>query len=424
MVDRAVRMGLGVFVGVWVARYLGPSRFGSLNFAISFVALFGTLTTLGLDNIIVRDIVLNFSDAAEILGTSFALKFAGSVVAPLLAIGTILLVQPGDRAALFLVSLLSLGLFFQIFDTIDAFFQSQVKSRFTVWAKNSAFLIAAAVRITLIRTHGPVWSFAAAQVGEFALGAIGLLAVYRWTGGDMSQWRVSKTRALTLLAQSWPVILSGMAIMIYMRIDMVMLKVMQGDKAVGIYAAATRVSEVWYFIPTAIVSSVSPAIIRVRDQRELYYLRIRRLFSIVTIIAVVIGSAIALGSHWIIHRLYSDAFRAASPVLAVHIWASIFVFLGVAQGPWDFSENLLKLGFYRTLAGAISNILLNIFLIPRYGALGAAIATVISYSISGVFANAFHPLTRPIFGMQLRSLLLPDLWSHAGEPGQSGNPVE
>lgn len=410
MLDRIIRMGMGVVVGVWVARYLGPSRFGSLNFAISFVALFGTLTTLGFENIVVKEIVIDGSRVPELLGTAFALRLGASVLAPFLAVLAVFVVQPHDSLAILLVSLLSIGLFFQAFDTIDSYFQSQVRSKLTVWAKNSAFLSAAAFRLYLIHRKGPVWTFAAAQVAELALGAFGLVVLYQWSGGRVSQWRFSKRRAVELLKQSWPVILSGMAIMIYMRIDMVMLKVMQGDAAVGIYAAATRVSEVWYFIPSAIVSSVAPAIIRVRNNHALYYSRLRRLFSLMSLIAIVIGSSIALMSHWIIHLLYSDAFMAAAPVLAVHIWASVFVFLGLAQAPWDFAENLLKLGFYRTLAGGGSNVLLNLVLVPRYGPLGAAIATVISYAVSGVFANAFDRRTRSIFFLQLKSILPIKLW--------------
>jgi polysaccharide transporter, PST family len=410
MVDRVIRMGMGVFVGVWVARYLGPARFGSLNFAISFVALFGTLTTLGLEMIVVREIVRDASEISEILGTTLALRLAGSILAPLTAIATIRILQPTDAEALILVGLLSIGLIFQAFDSIDSYFQSQVKSKLTVWAKNSAFLIVAGIRVLLIHIKAPLWSFAAAQVAELALGAVGLVIVYQWTGGRILTWRSSKRRAIELLKHSWPVILSGMAIMIYMRIDMVMLKIMQGDSAVGLYAAATRVSEVWYFIPSTIVSSVSPSIIRAKDNPPLYYGRLQRLFSFMTFISVIIGSGIALSSRWIIHFLYSSAYDAASPILAIHIWASVFVFLGVAQTPWDFSESLLQLGFSRTLIGAISNFLLNLILIPKYSALGAAVATVVSYAISGVVANAFSPKTRPIFFMQFRSLFLKNLW--------------
>jgi PST family polysaccharide transporter len=410
MVDRLVRMGMGVFIGVWVARYLGPSRFGSLNFATSFIALFATLTTLGLENLVLREIVLHPEKTPEILGTGFTLRLAGSTLAPILAIATIRIIQPHDHVAILLVSLLSIGLFFSAFDAIDSYFQSQVQSKLTVWAKNSAFLLMAATRVFLIHLEAPLWTFAAAQVAELVLGALGLVLAYIWSGGHFGHWRVKKERAVELMTQSWPVILSGMAIMVYMRIDMVMLKVMQGDHSAGIYAAATRVSEVWYFIPTAIVSSVSPAIIRVRENHALYYRRIGRLFSGMTLVALIIGSAIAACSHWIIHILYSNAFSAAGPILAVHIWASVFVFLGVAQAPWDFSENLLKLGFYRTLSGAIANVLINLVLIPRDGAMGAAVATVVSYAISSVFANAFSAKTRPIFLMQMRSFVLAGIW--------------
>jgi polysaccharide transporter, PST family len=412
MVDRVVRMGLGLFVGVWVARYLGPEEFGSLNFAVSFVALFATLTTFGLEGMVARNIILDAHAAPEILGTAFALRMSGSILAPLLAIASIRLIQPNDSTVLILVSLLSIGLIFQAFDTIDSYFQSQVLSKLTVWAKNAAFLALAAVRILLVHFKAPLWSFAAAQVVESALGAIGLVLVYRWGGGRLSNWSVRKWRAIQLLRQSWPIMLTGMAIVIYMRIDMIMLKLMQGDSAVGIYATATRVSEVWYFIPMAIVSSVAPAIIRAKDYASprIYYARIARLFSLMSFLAIVIGSGVAICSHWIITGLYSDEFRAAAPVLAVHVWASVFVFLGLAQGPWNMAENLLKLGFYRTLAGAAVNVLLNLILIPRFSALGAAIATVVSYAIAGVFANAFDVRTRPIFFLQLKSFIPSKFW--------------
>jgi PST family polysaccharide transporter len=410
MVDRVVRMGIGLFVGVWVARYLGPAQFGSLNFALAFVALFGTVTTLGLEGIVVREVLHNAQDTHEILGTTLALRSGGGLLAFGLSIATICLIQPHDKQALLLVSILSLTLVFQAFDTIDSFFQSQVQSKITVWAKNGAFLVFAAIRVSLIYAKAPVWAFAAASAGEIVLGAIGLVLGYRLSGGRMSAWHSSRKRAALLLKQSWPVIFAGMAIMVYMRLDMVMLKMMKGDYAVGLYSAATRVSEVWYFIPMGIVSSVSPAIMRVKDDPELFYSRLRKLFSLMTLTACVIGSIVALASHAIIRILYSTSYSGAAPVLAIHVWASVFVFLGVAQSPWDLSKNLLTLSLYRTIAGAIINVAMNLYLIPRYSAMGAAIATVVSYAISGVFANAFSARTRPIFYMQMKSFIPHRFW--------------
>lgn len=410
MVDRVVRMGMGLFVGVWVARYLGPVQFGSLNFSIAFITLFGTVTTLGLEGIVVREVLHNAQHTHEILGTTLALRSGGGLLAVGLSIATLRLIQPHDRQALLLVSILSLTLVFQAFDTIDCFFQSQVQSKITVWAKNSAFLVFAAVRVSLIYAKAPLWSFAASYAGEIALGAFGLMLGYRLSGGRVFAWRSSKTRAIYLLKQSWPVIFAGMAIMIYMRLDTVMLKMMKGDYAVGLYSAAIKVSEVWYFIPLAIVSSVQPAIMRVKDDPELFYGRLRKLFSLMTMTACILGSIVALTSHAIVRILYTNSYNGAGAVLAVHVWASVFVFLGVAQSPWDLSKNLLTLSLYRTIAGAIINVAMNLYLIPRYSAMGAAIATVVSYAISAVFANAFSSRTRPIFYMQMRSFIPYRFW--------------
>jgi len=405
MADRVLRMGVGLFVGVWVARYLGPAQFGSLNFALSYIALFGSLTSLGLDGIVIRQIVGDSRNTLGVLGSTLALRLGGAFLALLASVIIINFVEPHDPMALLLVSIVAIGLIFQAFDTIDSYFQSQVQSKFSVWAKNIAFLVVAGLRVILIHLKAPVWAFAVAGVAELALGAVALWIAYGMVGGSLLKWRTSWKMSVDLLKQGWPLVLSGMAIMIYMRIDMVMLKLMKGDAAAGLYAAATKVSEVWYFIAIAIVSSVSPAIMRSRSDPQLYYDRLRTLFSVMIMISVTIGSGIALASHWIVERLYSDAYVQAAPVLAVHIWASVFVFIGVAQSPWDISEDFLKLALYRTVAGAVSNIVINLFLIPRYAALGAAIATVVSYAISSFVANAFDARTRPIFFLQLKSLL-------------------
>ncbi len=145
MVDRILRMGIGVVVGVWVARYLGPMRFGSLNFALAFVSLLGTAATLGTDNLIVREIVVGDTDVHATLGTTLALRLAGATAGVLIALAAVRFIQPGDRTTSVLVGITSIGLFFQAFDTIDSYFQSQVRSKLTVWAKNTAFLALAGV---------------------------------------------------------------------------------------------------------------------------------------------------------------------------------------------------------------------------------------------------------------------------------------
>ena len=408
--DRVVRMGVGVIVTVLVARYLGPHNFGTLSFAQAFVALFGTVTGLGLDLILVREIVKDLSLAGVMLGTAVALRASASLLAMAAAIAIAYAMDPHDRISLIVVSILSLSLALQVLDTLDAFYQSQVQSKLTVWSKNTAFLVMAGWRLVLIHMKAQVWAFAAAQILELTLGAMGMVICYRWMYGGAHRWRFQKRLALDLLRQCWPVILSSMAVMVYMRIDMVMLKAMQGDTAVGLYNAATRISEVWYFIPMAMVSSASPAIIRTRPNRDLYYRRLQQMFSFLTMFAVIVGSAMALSSHAIVRLLYSTAYQPAGAILAVHIWAGVFVFQGVAQSVWDYAEDMLKLSMYRTVTGAILNVGLNLILIPRLSGMGAAISTVIAYAVASVFANAFDRRTRPIFYMQMKAYLPTALW--------------
>ena len=405
--DRILRMGVGLFVGVWVARYLGVQQFGVFNYATAFVALFSTLSTLGLDAIVVRSIVREPEKRLQILGTTFWLKLIGGIAALVLAVSSIILLRHDDHLTISLVAILASVGIFQTFDTIDIWFQSQVQSKYTVIAKNTAFVITALIKVILISIHAPLIAFAWTALGEVGLGAIGLIISYRVRGYSPWLWPWSSPLAKTLLKESWPLILSGVTIMIYMRIDQIMLGQMIGDKAVGLYSAATRISEVWYFIPVAIASSVSPAIYAAKEVSEaLYYQRIKQLIRMLVLISLVISVPMSLMSGKLITILFGNGYAEAGKILAIHIWASLFVFMGVATSPWFIAEGLTEFSFHRTLIGAVVNVVLNFLLIPSYGGIGAAIATVIAYAIAAFLANGLNSKTHRIFIIQLKSLIL------------------
>jgi PST family polysaccharide transporter len=412
--DRALRMGMGLVVGLWVARYLGPEQFGLLNYAQAFVALFTALATLGLDRIVVRDLVQHPEKKGEILGTTLALRLAGALAAILVQGLTVYFIQPDNLLLHLLVAILGSAMVFQAFDSVDLWFQSQVQSRHTVIAKNAAFLLMGGVRVALILARQPLVAFAVAILGEAALGAFFLLLRYRHQRGDPGAWRVSGAWAKTLLRDGWPLILSGLAVMIYMRIDQIMLGQMGGNAAVGIYSAAVRISEVWYFIPIAITSSVAPSIIASRQLGEaLYYGRIQKLMRLMVLLSVGIALPMTFLGPLLVVRLYGTAFAASGPILALHIWTAVFVFLGLAQGPWLVAEGLMKVSLNRTLAGGVVNVLLNLYLIPRFGGMGAAWATLAAQATSTLLVNAVDPRTRRIFWMELRALNLLGGWKNA-----------
>ncbi|MEA5618345.1 flippase [Cronbergia sp. UHCC 0137] len=403
--DRILRMGIGIFVSIWVARYLGVEQFGILNYATAFVALFSTLSTLGLNSIVIRSIVRDPENREQILGTTFWLKLFGGVVSLLLSVATIVVMRRDDTLTIYLVSILASVGIFQSFDTIDLWFQSQVKSKHSVIAKNTAFAVAALLKVLLISFKAPLLAFACVTLTEVSLGAVGLIIAYRIQGYSLRWWCWSISLAKDLLKESWPLILSGLSVMIYMKIDQIMLGEMVGNEAVGVYSAAARISEVWYFIPMAIASSVTPSIFAAKEVSEaLYYRRLEQLLRLLVLISIVIALPMSLMSGTLITMLFGNGYAEAGKILAIHIWASLFVFMGVATSSWFIAEGLSEFSLRRTLIGAITNIILNFLLIPGYGGVGAAIATVISQAFASFLSNASHPKTRKIFHIQVKSL--------------------
>lgn len=403
--DKVIRMVVGVFVGVWLARYLGVAQFGLLSYAIAFASLFSAFASLGLDRIAVRDLVRHEDRKGIILGSVFTLKLAGGCLALFLAVSIIKLLQPDDVTTQWLVTIIAAGMIFQSADVFDYWFQAKVQSRYSVFAKSSAFLTMSAVKIGLILNGAELIAFAWAALVEVALGSIGLLIAFSSTGNSFNDLKTSRKVITELLRESWPLLLSGLAIILYMRIDQVMLGNMAGEHEVGLYSAALKLSEAWYIIPTIIISSLMPAITTARSQsRNDYYGLVKKTFILLARSAYVVAIPMTIFSVPLITILFGEAYRDAGNILAIHIWSALFVFMGVAQGPWMINERLAKISLFNTSTGAVLNIILNYLLIPSYGAIGCAIATTISYSFSGWLANAIFRDTRIVFYMQSRAI--------------------
>jgi polysaccharide transporter, PST family len=404
--DKVLRMGFGLIVGVWLARYLGVQQFGVLNYATAFVSIFNPLATLGLDAVVVRRLVAEPLQQQKIMGTSFWMRFIAGWVTWLVTICGICLLRYDDRTTIVTVLILGAANVFQSMDTIDLWFQSRVQSKYSVVAKNVAFAIATIIKIVLILCQAPLLAFVSVFLLEIFLGAIGLIFVYQKQGQILRLWQWSRALARELLKESLPLILSGLTIMIYMRIDQIMLGQIIGDKSVGIYSAATRISEIWYFIPMTVSSSVMPSIFKAKEiSEQLYYQRIGQLNRGLVWLSIAVAIIMTFIARPIVVLLFGNNYIESGAILAIHIWASVFVFTGVATSGWFIAENLTYLSLYRTLSGAIVNVLLNIFLIPMYGGLGAAIATIIAQAIASFISNGINPKTRKLFKVQIRSLL-------------------
>jgi O-antigen/teichoic acid export membrane protein len=407
--DRILRMGFSVFIGAWVARYLGAENFGLYNYAIAFVNLFGAFANLGLDQIVIRDLVREPSAKEQILGTSFFLRLLGGGGA--LIVSTIMLIglRPGDTLTQGMTVIVAVSLVFQAFDVIDFWFQSQVQSKYTVWAKNFAFVLSSLVKVVLIQIKAPLIMFAWIYSAEFALSALGLAIAYQTSGGLLKAWRFTLPWAKRLLTDSWTLILSSFVIGIYMRIDQIMLGQMVGNEAVGVYSVAVRISELWYFVPIAIANSVFPSIVEAKQISEnLYYQRIQKIFNFMSLMSYGVAIFFSLTSSFIIRLLFGVEYEAAASILVIHVWTGVFVSSGLIRSLWTTTEGLMQFAFITTALGALINVGLNLLFIREYQGMGAAIATVISQAVATFISSAFFGRTRKIFFIQVKALLWPN----------------
>lgn len=409
--ERVFNMGLSLFVGIWVARYLGAEKFGLLQYVFSLIGLVTAIASVGTTQIVIRDLVQGSGEKeGKILGTSFVLMLIAGFITAIGIIGVGFWLND-EVFTRWLIVIASVNLVLQAFNAFDYWFQSKVLSKYSVYARTIAQVFSSLLKVAFILLSLNLIYFAFAVIAAGIVKALIYAYSYRKQGSKLKEWQFDKGYAKNLLKNTWPLILSGISVAIYMKIDQVMLKGMVSDAAVGNYAVAVRVSELWYFIPMAIASSVFPSFIQAKkDSTEKYYRRLQYLYDVMAGMAIAIAIPMTFLSDPIINFLFGSEYSMGGSVLAVHIWAGVFVFLGVARSKWIINENLQRYGMIFTLAGAIANVLLNFWLIPIMGIMGAAWATVISYIISAWLTGLVFQKTRKSFYMQglaiLRSLLI------------------
>ena len=408
LAERVLRYAVGFVVGIWMARHLGPEQYGLLNFATAFVTVFAFITALGLDSLAVREIVRNPGVRDEMIGTLVTMRLIGGLAMLAAVALAVAGVDPADERAPVLIAVITGAHVVQAFTAIDCWFQAALLSRQAFGVKVAAVLAGAAIRIVLIVKDAPLVAFAWATLAESALLAAGMLVAYVRLGAPLRAMRPGIARARALLAEGWPLVLSALVAAVNLRIDQVMLAQMAGFAEVGAYAVAARVVEVSYILPAVLTSAIFPAMVQsMGADPGTYQQRIQRLFDAIIWLAIVISVPMSMLAPVIVDLLVGSAYAGAAPVLAILAWMPLLVFFGMVRQRWLVAENQFAAALSVEALGCALNVLCNLMLIPRFGAVGAAVAALISAAGSTLLLVPFMPSIRRSVCMLLVAFTAP-----------------
>lgn len=372
---------ISFFVTIYLVRYLGPEHYGNLSYAVSFAGIFSVLSTLGIDNVLYRELILYPEKRNEYLGSAFILKISAGFIAGIATIiGAILFAT--DDVSKIIIIMLAGNFIFNAFNVVVYEFQAKVEQKYPSLVSLAVVIILNLLKICVIIFDQGILYVGLILLLESILYAVLFTYIRTKYYGSFRNWTFNKEIALAILRDSWPFIFIALFTSIYARIDQVMLKHLIDSASVGIYDAAVRIAEVWLFVPGIIASSLFPAIVNAKKTSlHEYKKRLITLTLFLAVTAGIIASLATLMSKQIILVLYGTAFTESIGIFSIYIWSGVFVSISLVLNYFLLAENKRKLIFYSSLGTMVINVILNIILIPSQGIIGAAWSTLISYII-------------------------------------------
>lgn len=406
MTGKIVNMAGVLLVGILVARYLGPSQYGLMNYVISYVSLFTIISNFGLDNIEIRELSRTPERKEYILGTCFRIRMFFSTFALILVILSLILFKANTFTSC-MILLYSVTLYTGNFNIIRNYFTSIVKNEYVVKSEIARTIIGACIKVVLLWIKAPLEYFITATVFDAVLVASGYCFSFKKTVGKISEWKYDKTIVPYYIKESFPLVLSGAAVIIYQRIDQVMIGNMIDNASVGYFATAGKFLDLVLFLPMVLTQTVTPLLVKAKERNKEEYERKKQQFvNIVVWIAIILSALVSFFAYWLIHFTYGDKYLPAVPVLQIMAFKTVGMALSSSSGQIIIMERIQKWAFIRNLIGCLICIVLNILLIPRFGMIGSAWVTIITVAFTGCLANVFIPPYYKIMRMQLYALFL------------------
>lgn len=387
ILSRAAQSLLALAVTMLTARYLGPSNFGLINYASSMVGFASPIAMLGLNSVLVHEIIMDEQHEGTILGSAIGISLLTGILSMAGIVSVSLLISPDDKAGAAVCFLYSFILVFQSLDLIECWFQAKLIAKYSAAAMLAAYIIVSAYKIVLLAAKSSIYWFALSNALDLAIIAFVLLILYKRLGGQEIRFSWHQVRRLVLKSRYY--IITNLMITVCSQTDKVMLKVMLGEHAAGLYSAAVSCALMTNFVFSAMINSGRPAIFEARKKNyAVYETDMKILFSCIIFLSLMECVLMSVFSEVLLGVIYGKKFLSASSVLKVFVWQNVFSYIGSVRGIWLLVEGKLK---YVTILGvfsAIGNVMLNSICIPAMGMMGAAAASLLTQ----IFANMIMPL--------------------------------
>ncbi len=385
---------LNLVITMLTARYLGPSNYGLVSYAASIVAFAVPIMQLGLNNTLVQETVHHPEEEGKLYGTAIFMSACSSLACIVGVISFSLVANAGETDTLIVCALYSLLLFFQALDLIEYWFQAKYLSKYAAVVSLCAYALVSAYKVFLLVTEKSVYWFAVSYALDYLLIALALLIIYRRLGG--MRLSLSRTVARRLWEKSRYYILSGLMVTVFLQTDKIMLKLMINEAATGFYTVAVSAAGMTSFVFAAIIDSARPAIFESQGvSEEAFEKNISRLYAVIIWLSLLQSVAMTLLASPIIHLLYGTAYAPSVPVLMLIVWYTTFSYIGPVRDIWLLANGLQRYLWAINGSGALMNVLLNACLIPYFGIMGAAAASLVTQIFTNVILGVIlRPLRR------------------------------
>lgn len=389
LAGQIVRIVVASLINIISTRYLGPSNYGVITYVTSYITFFTSIITLGLEGVLIYELVGNRAKNGEILGTTIALRLISGILCTVAFLAIIYLTDGADTITMTVAFLQAIQLPFLCLDSIKFWYQSSLESKYPVLVQTFAYLITSVYKVYLLATQKSVTWFALAVSLDIVIIGVSCLCLYKRHDGPKLSF--SKATAKHLLRSGFPFVLANLMAVIYGQMDRIMIKQLLGDSSqVGLYSAALSICTIVGFIPVAILDSSRPVVMEAKNKDvRLFKLRFRQLAAAILWFSGIYSIFITVFARMIIIILYGKAYLAASECLRIAVWYTLFSYLGSAMNLWLVCEKKNKYVLVFPCLGAAANLILNALLIPAFGIEGAAFATFVTQMLT----NFVIPMT-------------------------------